>query len=394
MKRPVNALLRLMLVAIVAALGFASYARGETSFLNRGLVDVEVAGDVLLAIGTDGELLRSTNDGVVFSVKFTPDPFEKPQALAVSGQIAIAVCEGGVVLRSTDAGSTWSEANVPLDFATLNSVDSDGSGNWIAVGQSTGQCYVLRSTDGGQNWSEVSISQEGSFETVAYDIASKVWMTGGWKLSSGRTGIAFRSTNGTSWTSIALPQDTGSVSAIAASGTGTFGLVGADGFHALMSSDGTILGSDFESVTESLLAIEFTAEGDWIAGGMESLLIRFGLAGEGLATTVSQEASAGSPAVAAFAENASGTLFIASEVGFEASTPDPKVRIYLSDGDLVIQATGLGLGREYYLLKSHDLVNYEAVPESAVVATGTTIQWVVSQEIEETAPVFWKLAEN
>lgn len=394
MIQPAKELLRLMLAVFAAVLGFASFAEGETSYLNRGLVDVEAAGDALLAISTDGELLRSTNGGASFAVTFTPDAFEKPQALAVSGQVAIAVCEGGVVLRSGNAGASWSEATVPLDFATLSGVASNGSGTWIAVGQSTGVAYILRSTDNGANWSQVSFSQAGLLETIDYDAASSAWMVGGWTLSSGRSGIAFRSTNGTSWSAVALPAGTGSVSAVVANGAGQFGFAGADGFHAVYAADGTLLASDSQTVSETLTAIEYTAEGGWVAGGMESVMIRFSVSGSAISTEVAQESTPGAPEVAAIAETAAGDLFVASEVGFEASTPDPKIRISLAGGELVVTATGLGLGREYSLLKSTDLITFERVPDSAAVATSGTIQWNVSQELEETTPVFWKLAEN
>ncbi|MDQ8186508.1 hypothetical protein [Pelagicoccus sp. SDUM812002] len=394
MIRPAKDFLRFALAVFAALLGFMPFAVGEVSFLNRGLVDVEVAGDVLLAISTDGELLRSTNDGSSFSVSFTSDPFEKPQALAASGQVVIAVCEGGVVLRSGDAGVTWGEASFPLSFATLTSAATNGAGTWIAAGQSTGKGYLLRSTDNGVNWSSVAFSQEGSIETIDYDTTATTWMLGGWKLSGGRTGIAFRSTNGTSWSEVTLPAETTSVSAITANGAGQFGMVGANGFLAVLATDGSVIASDSQTFSETLTAIDFSSAGDWIAGGMENLLIRFALAGEELTTSVAQASLPGAPEVAAISEDASGRLFVASEVGFEASVPDPKVRIDLTDGELVITATGLGLGREYSLLKSTDLLAFEEVPDSSFVATSGTTRWIVSQELAETTPVFWKLAEN
>lgn len=63
-------------------------------------------------------------------------------------RILLAAGTRGHILRSTDGGATWAQAQVPVS-TTLTSVRMSGKGPALAVGHGL---VVLRSVDGGQNW--------------------------------------------------------------------------------------------------------------------------------------------------------------------------------------------------------------------------------------------------
>lgn len=71
--------------------------------------------------------------------------------IASSGEVAIAVGPRGVVLRSTDSGETWKQIQVPnsADLASVRFTDDNTA--WV-MGHDG---IVLRSTDRGENWTRV-----------------------------------------------------------------------------------------------------------------------------------------------------------------------------------------------------------------------------------------------
>ena len=73
-----------------------------------------------------------------------------------AGSVLIAVGAQGTILRSTDAGKTWASARNPTSDTDLRAVvNQPGTRIWIAAG-SNGR--ILRSGDDGETWSLVTRS--------------------------------------------------------------------------------------------------------------------------------------------------------------------------------------------------------------------------------------------
>ena len=106
-----------------------------------------------VAVGEDGLIVRSDNGKAWTEIRAASGAQENLNAIAsadiVQSDIMIAVGDNGELLRSTDAGATWGAvtSNTSED---LLAVASDGAGNWIAVGRAG---VVCNSTDDGATWS-------------------------------------------------------------------------------------------------------------------------------------------------------------------------------------------------------------------------------------------------
>jgi hypothetical protein len=109
--------------------------------------------------------------------------------------VVVAVGANGTVLRSTDAGVTWAAAAVPGTTRTMRGVATEGT-NWIAAGNDG---RVIRSTDDGDNWSEATVGTQIFYAVFRSEIASLF-------ILGAHAGELRTSTDGAAWTQRTNPS--------------------------------------------------------------------------------------------------------------------------------------------------------------------------------------------
>jgi photosystem II stability/assembly factor-like uncharacterized protein len=132
---------------------------------------------LLLVWGSDGTILRS-EDGAHWVHAVTPGSADLARVAANErGDVLVAVGASGTLLRSIDAGRTWLPARNPTIDTDLRAVvNQPGSRTWVAVGTNG---RVLRSTDDGKNWALVDSKLTVAFQTLYVDPVTRFILVGG-----------------------------------------------------------------------------------------------------------------------------------------------------------------------------------------------------------------------
>jgi len=155
----------------------------------------------LLLWGSDGTILRS-EDGELWTHAATATAVDLARVSTnAAGDVLVAVGAEGVILRSQDAGKNWALArNSTTDTDLRAVVNAPGSRTWITAGTNG---RVLRSTDDGRTWTRVDSQLKTSFQTLFVDPLSRKILIGG---DEGLVG--FSKDAGVSWqiTAIAMPE--------------------------------------------------------------------------------------------------------------------------------------------------------------------------------------------
>src|SRR5690349_3198307 len=143
--------------------------------LNGGLlVD---GSQVLLLWGSDGVILRS-EDGARWAHAVTPGTQDLARVAAnEAGNVLIAVGASGTILRSTDVGHTWLPTrNATVDTDLRAVVNQPGTRTWVSVGTNG---RVVRSLDDGKNWTLIESNLTVAFQTLFVDPKTKAILVGG-----------------------------------------------------------------------------------------------------------------------------------------------------------------------------------------------------------------------
>jgi photosystem II stability/assembly factor-like uncharacterized protein len=170
---------RVACLALGAWLAFASVAHAEQAKGDEGkaivagaragtvvaikpnriyLMDVEHAGDRLVAVGERGFALISDDAGKTWRAVGTPVVRTLTGVGFDGDKLGVAVGHGGSLVRTDDAGSTWTE--VPMDEAygeSLLGVTALGDGRFAAYGAFG---TYFDSQDGGKSWAKRTILSE------------------------------------------------------------------------------------------------------------------------------------------------------------------------------------------------------------------------------------------
>jgi photosystem II stability/assembly factor-like uncharacterized protein len=199
----------LLLLAALPCLASAGAATREAAPAHQPqVINPELNGGLfvngsrtLLVWGTDGTILRS-DDGERWSHAVTPVSADLALVAAnATGSVLIAVGVQGTVLRSTDTGKTWQAArNTTHDTDLRAVVNHPGSRTWIATGT---HGRILRSTDDGRAWSLVESQIRTAFQALFVDPGTLSILIGG---DEGLVG--FSKDAGVSWhiTAISMPD--------------------------------------------------------------------------------------------------------------------------------------------------------------------------------------------
>ena len=181
-------------------------------------------GQLGLAVGANGTILKSTNRGATWTSRQSgTDVSLRSVDLAENGQTAWAVGDAGTILHSLDAGDSWL-LRASNTGAVLFSIafGTSGQTGWAVGNDGT----ALRSTDGGVLWTPVATpTSEELWSVVPVGSApASFWLVG-------TNGTILRSNaGGTAWTSPTPPQGSAHLYSVHFTPTGQFGwAVGAPG---------------------------------------------------------------------------------------------------------------------------------------------------------------------
>jgi photosystem II stability/assembly factor-like uncharacterized protein len=179
------------------------------------VLDADVAGKDVIAVGDRGFILRSKDSGATWTQQASPVQVMLTAVHMADAMHGWAVGHDAVILQTADGGATWTVKYQDPDLeAPLFDIWFENAMHGIAVGA---YGLILETTDGGATWNERRISED---EPHLYTITATA---DGALFSVGEIGSVFKSTDkGATWTELKTPYD------------GTF-------FGALALKDGSLL---------------------------------------------------------------------------------------------------------------------------------------------------------
>jgi photosystem II stability/assembly factor-like uncharacterized protein len=201
------------------------------------------------AVGSDGTVQRTTTAGTTWTPQTSSTTADLFGVHAFDPLRAVAVGRDGTVVSTSDAGVTWTvrASGVVVD---LRAIDGTTTGTAWAVGENG---TIIRTDDHGTSWRTQSTAANVSLLTVAVVDGTRAVAFG--------QGGAYRTSNGTSWSSIVLPTGASGVRASTAlRDTSTIGYSAAGYFvrstdagatWSLVSPPGTIYPNGMSFVTPS-----------------------------------------------------------------------------------------------------------------------------------------------
>ncbi len=216
--------------------------------------------DTLIASGSGGTLLRSTNGGVSWNSGVVNPATEYWSSSFVASGIGWVVGSGGTIIKTTDAGTTWNPQSSGTT-GSLNGVYAFDDQNAIAVGDGG---KVLKTTNGGTNWISQSPPVIGTLRSVHFIDGQNGFTAGG---DFGGSGYIFKTTDGgSSWTLVATTSYL--LTAIQAVSHSVAYCVGIKGY-AYRSTNGGLSWNSMDSGTPHwLYTLHFLKENDgFIMGG-------------------------------------------------------------------------------------------------------------------------------
>lgn len=188
---------------------------------------------------------------------------------SVSGETVVAVGSEGRVIYSPNNGASFSMASAPSFDGDLTGV-AYGNGVWLAVGVSGFDGVVFRSING-SSWTQVAT-------IPGFNPSSIVWTGGQWLAAGSDSffdGRVFRSiNNGLVWSEMVLPAGTDPLLDLASSASGVVIAVGEWGTILKRNNDSSgffAVGQDLVSAT--LTSVVVAPDGSFTAGGDETTLV-------------------------------------------------------------------------------------------------------------------------
>lgn len=188
---------------------------------------------------------------------------------AVSGNTVVAVGSEGRILYSLNNGSSFNLASSPSLDGDLTAV-AYGNNLWLAVGFEGFDGVVYRSYNG-SNWTEIA--------TISGFVPTSITWTGGQWLIGGSDSffdgkIFLSSNNGSSWLEMNLPVGTDPIMDLVSNSNGVVIAVGEWGTILKRNNDSSgffDIGGDLVSAT--LTSVAASADGSFTAGGDETTLV-------------------------------------------------------------------------------------------------------------------------
>lgn len=289
----------LILVLLISSLAHSQVARPGGRPIRKPRIDPklirlpqeEIPYDRLcIAVGAQGEVITSTDDGATWQVGNIGANITVWGVAQVNKKKFVAVGTHGIY-RSADSGTSWAQSTfqklTPDVLQTFNGVATDGSTKVVAVGKfrkSIDRGMIQRSTDGGATFQLVAPEVPGPLAAVAYTGNNRFVAAGGGSL-------VYSTDGGATWNDAAYtntniiyrrPTDTSSpapiwnIADIAASTSGRVIAAGGGSFSFIhmpgviyYSSDGGLSWNDtgYSDKPNWLEGVGTNNQGLWVAVG-------------------------------------------------------------------------------------------------------------------------------
>jgi photosystem II stability/assembly factor-like uncharacterized protein len=176
-----------------------NYGSPSKYYYTEDLYGVAFGNSTFVAVGNDGKIVRSTDNGASWSHVTTGCQSSCPgnaalygddnlRGLSFGNNTFVAVGYSGQIIKSTDDGSSWDNVTA-VNSDNLYGV-TFGNNTFMAVGQSG---TIIKSTDNGASWSS---SSSGGDEFFGVTFGNNIFMAVG---DDGR--IVKSTDNGANWSS-------------------------------------------------------------------------------------------------------------------------------------------------------------------------------------------------
>ncbi len=167
-----------------------------TSPTNKALHSVAANSGLLIAVGDNGRVLRSVDQGLSWVSQTLAGA---PSLRAVSGgsvaNYFVAVGLGGRMFRSTDSGLSWHDVSIPGLTTDLFDVAADGSNRFVAAGAAG---TIVRSAADAAPGSWVQITTRTTVDLFG------VHRDATYFYAVGAGEAVYRSLDGTTWINVAV----------------------------------------------------------------------------------------------------------------------------------------------------------------------------------------------
>jgi photosystem II stability/assembly factor-like uncharacterized protein len=345
-----------------------------TRILEADLTAVHVQGNSVLAADSNGNLLRSTDGGITFETRHQGAPEDAIHFINSSNSTAIAVGAGGWILRSADNGQSWAEVTAEAMQGDLSAVATNGQGLWVAVGRHKSAATQV-STDDGLTWTLHSVSG-------VYELTGITWHPGSNQfVASGGDGFfsgsLHASANGINWSNISVPSGTPLLNFVVSDGSNGL-LAGGEQGTMLRSSGATINFSAVEGYrpSEHLQSAVSTAQGSWIIGGDQAIIVEIPAASADARLLTTPLAAAGS--IVSMANRGSEELLLAGSFSDYPWSP-PQLQVEINGEQLILRVQNARLGRSYRIQSSTNLSQWSNL-SGTTQATQRTLEWTVTPD--------------
>lgn len=376
------------MMAVLLMAGISSPLFG-LKILPVDLKAVEVAGDALVAVDANGNFLRS-GDGDTFQLIQETPTTDRIYGMAATGSLLLAVGTDGIIYRSTNSGTGWNQINTESTsiMGDLKSVAGDGSGHWIAVGESgLARGAVVRSTDDGQTWSLVEDASTVPLNDVLYDPSRNKWYAVG-QDDFTFSGKVIASSDGISWSEVA--DASSGLQAIARAGNGQLLAVGQNGI--IMRAEA---GSEnFSVLEENFISGAFKAvisqgNGEWILAGTQKVFatiknstVKLLYAPSPGAEDVEDMGIFAGEVVAAGLF--SGDTRLGESLDFRIESTDK------ANGTVDLVLLGATPGQEYEIQQSSDFNNWSPVQDTRKTASSSPLTWTIEFSFAGSSQSFFR----
>ncbi|PLX89185.1 MAG: hypothetical protein C0619_11680 [Desulfuromonas sp.] len=161
------------------------------------LLDIAAAGQLVIAVGERGHILRSENSGQSWQQAEVPTRTTLTGVFLLDKQLAWAVGHDQVILRSEDGGKTWRQVfSAPEEESPLLDVWFADASHGYAVGA---YGRFLETGDGGESWASRWISEDDFH-------LNKMFSVGPYLFIAAEAGQVYRSADGgANWDGLLTP---------------------------------------------------------------------------------------------------------------------------------------------------------------------------------------------